>query len=140
MAEATLFPRVGPDVSRWLTPKRSLKRLPTTFERAPTIEDVARWLLGPGRATSQAAELLHDLSARLVAAGLPLTRTTFHIGTLHPQFLGMFCRWDAATGETQEGAIAHGIRETDAYRRSPMPLVFAGETVRRRLDTPEATA
>jgi adenylate cyclase len=139
MADATLSPRIGPDVSRWLTPKRSLKRLPTTFDRAPTIEDVARWLLGPGRATSQPAELLHDLSARLVAAGLPLTRTTFHIGTLHPQFLGMFCLWDAATGETQEGSIAHGIRETDAYRRSPMPLVFAGETVRRRVDTAEAT-
>jgi adenylate cyclase len=135
MAEATLSTRSTPGVSRWLTPKRSLKRQPEAHERATSIDDVARWLLAPGRATNPPAELLNDLSWRLVAAGIPLSRTTFHIGTLHPQFVGMFCRWDRATGETQEGAIAHGIRETDAYRRSPMPRVLAGETVRQRLDT-----
>jgi adenylate cyclase len=138
MAEATLSSRPASEASRWLTPKRSLKGQPEAFERPPTIDDIARWLLAPGRAMSPPAELLNDLSWRLVAAGIPLSRTTFHIGTLHPQFLGMFCRWERATGETEEGAIAHGIRETDAYRRSPMPLVFAGETVRRRLDAHSA--
>ena len=81
-----------------MTPKRSLKREPIKQEGAPSIDEVTRWLLTPGRGTSQPAELLSDLSWRLVAAGIPLARTTFHIGTLHPQFLGMFCRWERATG------------------------------------------
>jgi adenylate cyclase len=127
-------------VARWFTPRRSLNRTVEQAEPAPTIEAVARWLLGPGRTIRQTSELLHELSWRLSAAGIPLARTTFHIGTLHPQFLGLFCRWQRATGETEESSIAHGVRETKAYLLSPMRLVLEGQTVRRRLEPAGATA
>jgi adenylate cyclase len=123
-------------VSRWSTPIRELDRvvaLPTTS----TIDDVARWLLGPARALRHSSELLHELGPRLHAAGLPLARATFHIGTLHPQFLGLFCRWQRATGRTEEASIAHGVRNTPAYQASPIRLVLdKGETLRHRLDAP----
>jgi adenylate cyclase len=137
MTEATVSTRGTSTIRPWFAPTRSLKRPPDTHERALTIEEIARWLLAPGRAMSSPAELLHDLSWRLVAAGIHVARTTFHIGTLHPQFVGMFCRWQRATGETHEASILHGVRETDAYRRSPMPLILAGQTVRRRLEGPQ---
>jgi adenylate cyclase len=125
--------------TRWFTPIRRLDRVIPQVET--TIDDVARWLLGPARALRHSSELLHELSARLVAAGLPLARTTFHISTLHPQFLGLFCRWDRETGYTEEASIAHGIRETPAYRQSPIRLVMEGKrALRRRLDSAQAIA
>ena len=102
------------------------------------MDDVARWLLGPARLIRSPADLLDQLSWRMLAAGLPIARTTFHIGTLHPQFLGVFCRWRRATGRTDEAAIAHGVRETDAYRRSPLRDVLErAEIFRQRLDIDE---
>lgn len=124
----------------WFTPRRSLDRQVEHPKSDFTVADLARWLLGPGRTIRQTSDLLHDLSWRLTATGIPLARTTFHIGTLHPQFLGLFCRWYRSTGRTDEASIAHGVRDTKAYLQSPMRLVYEGQTVRRRLDSPQAVA
>lgn len=125
-------------VSRWFTPTRKLEPAAPLAEM--TIDDVTRWLLGPARTLRHSSELLHELSARLAAAGLPLTRTTFHIGTLHPQFLGLFCRWQRSTGHTEEASIAHGVRDTAAYKSSPIRVVLERqEPVRRRLGLPADT-
>jgi adenylate cyclase len=140
MADAKIFRSVQQGAAPWFTPRRSFARRVEPGDAASTVEDVARWLLGPGRSLGQSSELLHELSWRLNAAGIPLARTTVHIGTLHPQFLGLFCRWRRATGETEESSIAHGVRETEAYLRSPMKVVFDGKTVRRRLDSPGSVA
>jgi adenylate cyclase len=135
MPDAKLSESAAPTGAAWFTPRRSLNRKVDHDGNALTVEDVARWLLGAGRTIRQIGDLLHELSWRLVVAGIPLARTTVHIGTLHPQFLGLFARWYRATGRTDEASIAHGIRETDAYLRSPMRVVFEGKTVRRRLDS-----
>jgi adenylate cyclase len=140
MADAKVSDSLWQDAAPWFTPRRSLNRRVDQPKSDFSVEDVARWLLGPGRTLRQVGDLLHDLSWRLVAAGIPVARTTFHIGTLHPQFLGLFCRWYRATGQTEEASIAHGVRDTKAYLLSPMRLVFEGQTVRRRLDSPEAVA
>jgi adenylate cyclase len=140
MADAKILGSIQQGTTPWFTPRRSLARRIEPGDAASTVEDVARWLLGPGRSLGQSSDLLHELSWRLNAAGIPLARTTVHIGTLHPQFLGLFCRWRRATGETEESSIAHGVRETEAYLRSPMKLVFDGQTVRRRLDSPGSVA
>jgi adenylate cyclase len=134
MAEANPSESEVQDVAQWFTPRRSLNHK-VTHDGAADAADVVRWLLGPGRSIRQPGDLLHELSWHLCAAGVPLARTTFHIGTLHPQFLGLFCRWLRATGETEESSIAHGVRQTAAYLRSPMPLVFEGQTIRRRLES-----
>ncbi len=131
-------PAARDTVSRWFTPTRTLR--PIAPLATMSTDDVARWLLGPARALRHSSELLHELSARLLAAGLPLARTTFHIGTLHPQFLGLFCRWERRTGTTEEASIAHGVRGTAAYTSSPIRLALEKhEVVRRRLDSPDRT-
>lgn len=124
-------------VETWFTPIRSFPSAAPQLGRSDPA-DVARWLIGPGRALTEPAALLDELSWRLVAAGVPLARTTFHIGTLHPQFLGLMCRWQRRLGHTDEAAIAHGVRDTAAYQRSPLRRVIEdGDVVRRRLDVPE---
>jgi adenylate cyclase len=140
MADTKFSEPVVQGGTHWFTPRRSLNRQIDHDGRAVSIEDVARWLLGPGRTIRLTSDLLHELSWRLCKAGVPVARTTFHIGTLHPQFLGVFCRWTRTSGQTEEASIAHGVRETDAYLLSPMRLVFESKTVRRRLDTPDALA
>jgi adenylate cyclase len=140
MADAKVSDSLWQDAAPWFTPRRTLNRLVEKPKSDFSVEEVARWLLGPGRTIRQTSDLLHDLSWRLTAAGIALARTTFHIGTLHPQFLGLFCRWYRSTGQTEEGSIAHGVRDTKAYLLSPMRLVFEGQTVRRRLDSPGAVA
>jgi adenylate cyclase len=139
MADAKLSESGVHGIAPWFTPRRSLNRK-IEHDGALSLDDVARWLLGPGRTIRQTSDLLHELSWRLCAAGIPLARTTFHISTLHPQFLGLFCRWYRATGQTEEASIAHGVRDTPAYLLSPMKLVFDGQTVRRHLDSDHVIA
>lgn len=118
----------------WLTPVRAIARGQLVTEPY-TIDRVIRWLLGPARTIAGPTELLDALSERLCAAGLPLARSTFHVSTLHPQFTSIFSKWDRNAARTEEGLIAHGVRNHDAYLLSPLRLVFEkGETVRRRLD------
>src|SRR5689334_11166160 len=105
MADAKISEPISQSVGRWFTPRRSLNRRIEREGGAATVEDVARWLLGPGRTLRQTSDLLHELSWRLYNVGVPLARTTFHIGTLHPQFLGLFCRWYRSTGQTEEASI-----------------------------------
>ena len=52
-----------------------------------SIGPVTDWLLSDGRRLRDTRLFLGELSERLVAQGLPLWRTTFHIRTLHPLIL-----------------------------------------------------
>ncbi|MBL8698627.1 MAG: adenylate/guanylate cyclase domain-containing protein [Alphaproteobacteria bacterium] len=98
-----------------------------------------RWLLDDGRRHVSMAALVDELCWRLVAGGLPLARASVNVGTLHPQLIGFSARWTAADGRAEELTLAHGLRETAAYRNSPFFRIFEyGESVRCRLDGPEA--
>jgi len=109
------------------------------FENCTTIADVAAWLIGPARRIATSLELLDELGWRLVAAGVPLARMTFHLPTLHPQYYGIGGRWSRVLGRTEEMLVGHSVRYTDAFLDSPIRrLVDTGERIRRRLDTPDA--
>ncbi len=74
-----------------------------------------------------------------VAAGLPLLRVSLHVGTLHPQYLGAAIIWWRDTGRTVRIMIKHEIRDLIPYEVNPVRRVReGGETLRRRLDGPEA--
>jgi adenylate cyclase len=118
-----------------------LLRVGTVFERPESQrpqggspEAVQAWLLGPARRLEETVELVDELSWRLVAAGVPLTRVTISLPTLHPQFLNNGYRWSRASGRCEEMLVGHGIRDSAVFLNSPMHRVFVqGETVRRRL-------
>lgn len=128
----------------------SAQRLGRVFERpleqrrfanCTSITDVATWLMTSARQSPDALELLDELCWRLVAAGVPVARMTFHLPTLHPQYYGTGCRWTRATGLTEETLVVHGTRDTAMYLDSPIRrVVERGERVRRRLDGPDAAS
>ena len=109
------------------------------FANCTSIADVAAWLVGPARRIATSLELLDELGWRLVSAGAPLARITFHLPTLHPQYYGIGGRWSRIQGRTEEMLVGHAVRYSDAFLDSPIRrLIETGERIRRRLDTPDA--
>ncbi len=104
-----------------------------------TIDAAAEWLATWARAEPSLTKILDELAWRLIAAGIPLARVTFHGGTLHPQFLGTTYIWRAATSATQKVMITHDVTDLVPYDENPVRRVReGGEILRRRLDGPEA--
>ena len=103
--------------------------------RSPIID----WLIGEARRLPDDATLLRALCERLLEAGLPLARASFHIRTLHPELFGMGFYWQRGVDDIRVFRAEHGIQQTPLYQRSPMRLLFEGAgAVRQRLDVPHA--
>jgi adenylate cyclase len=116
----------------------TMRRLPEERPALATIDDIAEWMLEPPADVSEGILTFDEFAWRLLAAGIPLLRATFHTATLHPQFLGTTVTWWRDTGETVRVMIAHEVRDTIPYERNPVARVCLGkETLRRRLDRPD---
>jgi adenylate cyclase len=100
---------------------------------------LAAWLVAEGGRCARLSELVDEICWRLNMEGVPVWRSTFHLGTLHPQLRAYAVRWWRDDGRIEEIAVRHGIEQTPAYRASPVPVVIEqGEVVRRRLGVAEA--
>jgi adenylate cyclase len=78
-----------------------------------------------------------ELCDRLLACGLPLHRVAVFVRTLHPDLMGRRFLWRAGE-EVLVSAAEHGMIETDTYRRSPVPVVYAtAQAIRRRIGDPD---
>jgi adenylate cyclase len=97
------------------------------------------WLIGEARRLPDGGAVLRGLSERLVDAGLPLRRASFHIRTLHPQLFGAGFYWQRGSKEVRVFQAQHGIEATALFLQSPMRILFEGAgAVRQRLDLPDA--
>jgi adenylate cyclase len=104
--------------------------------RGPILD----WLIGEARQLPDGGAVLRELSKRLVDAGLPLRRASFHIRTLHPQLFGVGFYWQRGSEEVRVFEAQHGIQATALFLNSPMRALFEGAVaVRQRLDLPDAT-
>jgi adenylate cyclase len=107
-------------------------------QRAPklVLPPVTDWLMREGRLIENGPELFVEMSERLAASGIPLTRATLHARVLHPQLLGFNYLW--RKGEPLEiFQREHGIELTDSFLLSPIRVIMEGAAgLRRRLDLP----
>jgi adenylate cyclase len=102
--------------------------------RSPLLD----WLIGSARHLPDGPSLLRALCERLVAAGLPLARASFHLRVLHPQLFDMGFYWQRGDHDIRVFHAEHGIQQTDIYRQSPIRVLFEGAgAVRQRLDLPD---
>jgi adenylate cyclase len=102
--------------------------------RSPILD----WLVGNARHLPDGPTLLRSLCERLVAAGLPLARASFHVRILHPQLFGMGFYWQRGGDDIRVFRAEHGIQQTALYQQSPMRVLFEGAgAVRQRLDLPD---
>jgi adenylate cyclase len=97
------------------------------------------WLMSGDASAGSLAELLDGLMSRLVAAGMPFERATFHVGTLHPQVLGFTANWNPQRGTCNELRVNVHVRETDEFRLSPLKPVI-DERIAVRLSPADPTS
>jgi adenylate cyclase len=97
------------------------------------------WLMSGDASTAGLAELLDGLMTRLVAAGMPFERATFHLGTLHPQVLGFTAQWNPQHGTCNELKVNVHVRETNEFLLSPLrPVIDERAAVRLNPADPNA--
>ena len=102
-----------------------------------SVRPVVDWLVDGARSARGPEHVLAELCERLLACGLPLHRAAVFVRTLHPDVMGRRFLWRAGEGVAMSEA-AYDVMETDTYRRSPVPVVFAtAEPIRRRIEAPD---
>ncbi len=100
--------------------------------------ELTAWIAAAGLAGEAEPDLLGGFCERLVAAGLPITRSQALIDTLHPVHEGRVFSWHAAEGKTtlrEYGSSSEG-EAAERWRASPFyRLLQSGEPLlRRRVD------
>ncbi len=114
-----------------------VRQIPITQSKdlGPAID----WLMSGASKSGGLAELLDGMMARIVAAGVPAHRSTLHMGTLHPQLVGLGAVWARDRGVCDELRVDAHVRETEAYQKSPLKAAIdEGKAVRIRPQTDEA--
>ncbi len=118
---------------------RRVSRGPASAPERTTVREIESWLLTEALGEEDLLELFESLAWRLVAAGVPLDRTSLHIGTLDPQLYGFGWNWARSDGLCDEIKVPESTLSTDAYRRNPLFRVIEyGETVRASTNDPES--
>jgi len=69
----------------------------------PALADIAEWLERAALCGESSEALVAGLGERLVAAGIPLSRMTAMVDTLHPVHEGSVYRWVAGESRGEEG-------------------------------------
>jgi adenylate cyclase len=134
MADAGPKPIVSID-PRYLLTGEVVERPPAERPKHDTIDSIIDWLTGPALDIPTMVGEFDEFAWRMLAAGFPLLRATFHLRTLHPQYLGATFIWWRTTGQTTQTLVAHEVDELVIHENNPVWRVsVAGETIRRRVD------
>ena len=80
-------------------------------------KDLSDFIVEAGLAGASESELLRGFCTRLVAAGVPLQRSSVIIDTLHPLYEGRIFAWDASQSDTTQ-VREYGPTPTESWRRS----------------------
>lgn len=85
--------------------------------------DLIAWLLTDGRTVPDVAALCDGYCRRLMAAGVPLWRATFHLPKLHPEAFGAATVWRADAETVDFVPVSFDLADSDQYHRSPISQV-----------------
>jgi adenylate cyclase len=134
MSDADRKPAVGID-PRYLLTAGVVERPAAERPKHQNVDTILGWLADPARQMALLVEGFDEFAWRLLAAGFPLLRTTFHVRTLHPQYLGAAFIWWRTTGQTVQTLAAHEVEELFSHETNPVwRVITEGETLRRRID------
>src|ERR1700731_1325198 len=101
------------------------------------IKEVADWLIDGARSAPQPAQVLAQLSERLVACGIPLWRVAVFVRTLHPQVIGRRFIWRPGT-EVEISEAPFELLESADFLENPIAKVYAtGRALRCKLADPD---
>ncbi len=122
----------------FVTVLRRHHRGPACAPGQTTLEETREWLLHDGQRYDDFAKLYEELVWRIIASGAPISRTTVHVGTLHPQLSGYSWNFELFDGCVDEIVVARQASVTPSFTLNPLYRVFNhGETVRVSPQNPE---
>jgi adenylate cyclase len=134
MADAGRSPTVSID-PQYFPPGEVVERPPAERPKRDTIDAIIEWLGGPAGQIPSLIEEFDEFAWRMLAAGFPLLRATFHLRTLHPQYLGATFIWWRTTGRTVQTFVTHEAQDLYGHEDNPVRRVLVGgKTLRRRVD------
>src|SRR5215470_16074590 len=93
--------------------------IPQTHASAEGAARLSKWLTQDGRFLAGNRELLDQFCAKVIEAGVPLSRSWLHIRTLHPEFAGVSRVWRRGM-QTEERFLDFGFEKWPAYLNSPV--------------------
>jgi adenylate cyclase len=134
MAEASRDRTVGLD-PRYFPTGAVIERPVAERPKHGTVDGIIDWLAGPAQHIPSLGEEFDEFAWRLLAAGLPMLRTTLQLRTLHPQYLGANFVWWRTTGRTVLTFVTHEVQDLFGHEDNPVRRVLvSGQTLRRRVD------
>ena len=95
---------------------------PVSLLQDPRFSRLAGWLVDAGERTQGVGELLEGFSERLLQQGVPVTRTTTHIQSLHSERTGTGRVW-RRDRPFEEQHFGFSAMLDDRYARSPIRKV-----------------
>jgi adenylate cyclase len=96
--------------------ERGLKTINSASMSTCEIKEIADWLIDGARSAPQPAQVLAQLSERLVACGIPLWRVAVFVRTLHPQVMGRRFIWRPGTEVEVSEAPFELLESADSSR------------------------
>ncbi|AYG68853.1 MULTISPECIES: adenylate/guanylate cyclase domain-containing protein [unclassified Rhizobium] len=93
------------------------------------------WLMNDVRDQRFIDNILVELCEKLLAAGIPVARSTMHFRTLHPQWAGARILWRTGMKEGDIATFSYGTDKTPQFLASPINEIFSGAIeVRQNLE------
>lgn len=103
---------------------------------ARTIDDITHWLLTEVRLSIGSRDVDQDIVDRLIEAGLPLSRYTTGVPSLHPQVDSFSVLWERGKGTTLR-QFRESTEVATQLQRSPIIIAYQeGKSRRYRLEGP----
>ena len=100
-----------------------------------TADRLADWLLGEGRLKTGVGPLIEGFARRALESGMPLSRMTYVVQTLHPLDLVSIFIWRSDEAGVTAIRRQHGSEDTARFQDSPIKRVFEGAgEIRRGLE------
>jgi adenylate cyclase len=107
-------------------------------QESPRIHPAADWLLRHASRSLGAEGLLERLSLLLRDYGVPVSRASLNVHTLHPEIFVRNIVWALERGTSSE-TILHFDLLQPIFKDSPVALIYQGAgPIRRRLTGPDA--
>lgn len=111
---------------------------------APVEQSVAKiidWLLHEASRIENVLYMFEEFLWRCRAAGIPVDRSSLHIGTLHPRIIGFSWVWNSSDEFCDEVIAEAGAMTAPSFTRNPLARVMeTGQTLQVDLRTAEGRA
>lgn len=98
---------------------------------------VLDWLVNDTQPQRFIDNILIEMCERLVDAGVPVGRVSFHFQTNHPQWRGARLLWRSGLSEAEVDMYGYEVEKSQAFLMSPLKVIYDGtDELRKNLEEP----